>query len=258
MFDKHGQLKVSIITAVYNATSTIEECIRSIRGQTHPSIEYIVIDGDSDDGTNETLQQYREHIDQYISEPDDGIFDAMNKGIELATGDVVGILNADDFYADERVIRRVSDTLEERDVASVYGDLVYVDKDSPEEIVRYWRAGYYERGRFRWGWMPPHPTVFFRRELYEEYGTFDPTLDVSADYELCLRFLYRHGASAAYLPEVLVHMRTGGNSNASLSQRVKGHLQDYQSWFRNRLVPNPIGMTLKPLSKLPQYLLRPE
>ena len=251
-------MKISIITAVYNAAPTIEECLRSVLNQTYPSIEYIVIDGESDDGTAEILERYRDDIDRCVSEPDEGLFHAMNKGIEMASGDVVGLLNADDFYADQKVIQRVAETFDERGVDCVYGDLVYVDEHDPEEIVRYWRAGYYERGRFRWGWMPPHPTVFFRRQLYDKYGTFDPSLDISADYELCLRFLYRHGASAAYLPEVLVHMRTGGNSNASLTQRVKGHLQDYQSWFRNRLVPNPLGLIWKPLSKLPQYWHKPE
>lgn len=252
-----AQPRISIVTVVYNNVETIRDAIESVLEQTYENIEYIVIDGGSDDGTVEVIEEYRDELDHFVSEPDDGIYSAMNKGVRATTGDIVGILNADDFYADETILERVVDKFVDEQTDCVYGDLVYVEPEETDEIVRYWRSGPYSRERFRKGWMPPHPTLFVRRELYERYGGFDQELDISGDYELILRFLYRHRASAAYLPDVLVRMRAGGNSNASLAQRFRGHLQDYRAWLDNGEIPNPLILARKPFSKISQFLAKP-
>lgn len=250
-------LSVSIVTVVYNNVDTIADAIESVLSQTYDDVEYLVIDGASTDGTRDVIGEYEEEIDYVVSEPDDGIYSAMNKGIRASSGDVVGILNADDFYADDGVIEEVVETFLHRNVDSVYGDLVYVEADNPLEVVRYWQAGEFERKKFRRGWMPPHPTLFVRRDAYEEYGTYREDLDISADYELALRLLYCHELSAAYLSETLVRMRVGGSSNESLWQRIRGHAQDYRAWMVNGKIPNPVTLAMKPLSKLKQFVVRP-
>ncbi len=250
--------KISVITAVYNNRSTIRDTLESVLGQTYDHVEYIVIDGESDDGTLEIIEGYEERLDTFVSEPDDGIYSAFNKGVQRSSGDIVGILNADDFYANERVLARVVEAFAETDADCVYGDLVYVDEEDPEKVVRYWESGEYDPERLRNGWMPPHPTFFVRQTLYEQYGGFSKDLDISADYELIIRLLYRHGADAAYIPETLVRMRTGGASNASIGQRLRSHMQDYRAWLKNGFIPNPVRMSLKPLSKIRQYFASPE
>ncbi len=257
---QHGedQPTVSIVTVVYNNRDTIADAIESVLEQTYEPIEYIVIDGASDDGTVEVIEEYTDEIDHFVSEPDDGIYSAMNKGVRAATGDIVGILNADDFYAGPEIIERIVDAFQTEDADCVYGDLVYVDPEETTEVVRYWRSGPYDRERFRKGWMPPHPTLFVRRELYERYGGFDQELDISGDYELIVRFLYRHRAEATYIPDVLVRMRAGGNSNESLAQRLRGHMQDYRAWLDNGELPNPLTLLRKPLSKVTQFVKQPK
>lgn len=250
--------KVSIVTVVYNARETVEDAIESVVRQTYDNVEYVVIDGKSTDGTRDIIARYDDEIDHFVSESDEGIYSAMNKGVRATTGDIVGILNADDFYADEKVIERVVETFERRNTDCVYGDLVYVEPEDPDEVVRYWRAGEFETERIRRGWMPPHPTLFIRRKLYERFGGFDQSLDISADYELIVRLLYRRCASAAYLPKVLVRMRNGGSSNSSLVQRLRGHIQDYRAWLKNGEIPNPLMMARKPLSKLKQFMIKPD
>jgi glycosyltransferase involved in cell wall biosynthesis len=249
---------VSIVTVVYNNADTIADAIESVLSQTYDDVEYLVIDGASTDGTREIIAQYEDDIDYFESEPDDGIYSAMNKGIRASGGDVVGILNADDFYADDRVLERVVETFSRRETDCVYGDLVYVEAENPDEIVRFWRAGDFQRKKFRRGWMPPHPTLFVRRDAYERHGLYREDLDISADYELAIRFLYCRELTAAYLPETLVRMRVGGSSNESLFQRVRGHFQDYCAWAANGKFPNPFTLTMKPLSKLKQFAVRPD
>lgn len=246
---------VSVVTVVYNNVNTVCDAVESVLGQDYHNVEYIIIDGGSTDGTLDVLSQYRADIDRLISEPDDGIYDAMNKGIRSACGDVVGILNSDDFYADAQVLSKVAQTFKREATDCVYGDLIYIHPDNEEKILRYWKAGTFSPLRFHFGWMPPHPTVFMKRRLYEQYGLFRPELTNSADYELLLRMLYRYKASAAYIPQVLVHMRAGGHSNASFAHRLRAHFQDYRAWILNGYVPNPLALSMKPLSKLPQYFV---
>lgn len=247
-------MKVSIITVVYNGADTIAEAIESVLGQTYPHIEYIIVDGASTDGTPAIVAQYRNRIDRFISEPDQGLYDAMNKGVRLATGDVIGILNADDLYRHPDVVRRVVDTMKHEQADAVYGDLVYADRDNPDQVTRYWRAGAYEPGAFLRGWMPPHPTFFVRSWVYRRHGYFSTDLQSAADYELMLRFIHKHNIRVTYLSEVMVVMRTGGVSNSSLQNRLRANQEDRLAWHMNQLQPYWYTLWIKPLRKLGQFL----
>jgi glycosyltransferase involved in cell wall biosynthesis len=250
-------MKVSIVTVVYNGVAHISNAIRSVLAQDYGNIEYIVVDGGSTDGTRQVIAQYQPRIARLIMESDEGVYDAMNKGIEAATGDVIGILNADDIYAHERIISTVVRELESRDVDSVYGDLVYTSRNDLNRIIRYWKAGQFNDRSFLQGWMPPHPTFFVKKAIYNRYGSFNTEVNSAADYELMLRFLHKHQISTAYLPEVMVYMRTGGLSNASLGSRILGHLEDHQAWKLNNLDPNFYTLLFKPIRKIKQYFTRP-
>ena len=248
-------MKISIITVVLNNRTCIKDSIQSVLGQSHPDVEYIVVDGGSTDGTTDVIKAYGGFIAKWISEPDHGIYDAMNKGIRLATGDVVGILNSDDSYAHKDVLSAVATVFRDGSTDVCYGDLLYVDKGDPERVVRYWKAGNYSKKKFFWGWMPPHPTFFVRRQCYEAYGMFHPALGTGADYELILRFMLRHNRKAVYLPHVMVKMRSGGISNASIFNRLKANHHDREAWRLNNLKPYPWTIVMKPLSKLHQFLI---
>ena len=250
-------MKISIITVSYNSASTIEDTIKSVIGQTHSDLEYIVVDGGSTDGTIDIIKKHDSRISKWVSEPDKGIYDAMNKGISMATGDMVGMLNSDDFYADRNVLSRVAGTFEKTGADSCYGDLLYVDPVNTDSVKRYWKSGSYNTGHFYWGWMPPHPTFFVRREVYYKYGLFNLSLGSSADYELMVRFLLKNGVSTYYIPEVLVKMRSGGVSNASAGNRVKANRMDRLAWEVNGLKPYPWTFWMKPLRKVGQFFSRP-
>jgi glycosyltransferase involved in cell wall biosynthesis len=249
-------MKVSIITISYNAVHTIEETIRSVLGQDYPLVEYIVVDGGSNDGTLDVIEKYRDRIASVITEPDTGLYNAMNKGLRYANGDVVAVLNSDDVYAHTSVVRTVVEVLHTEEVDACYGDLLYVSRDHPEKVVRYWKAGLVGEESFRRGWMPPHPTFFAKRACYEAYGYFNETFRFSADYELMLRFLHRYGVKASYIPEVLVHMKTGGVSNSSLRNRLAANKEDRKAWVVNGLTPSLFTVRLKPIRKIGQYFLR--
>lgn len=245
-------MKISIVTVSRNSAATIRDTLASVRDQTHPAVEHIVVDGVSTDGTQDIVREFS-HVARFVSEPDNGLYDAMNKGICLATGDVVGILNSDDFYTGPQALARVAETLETSGADALYADLNYVHPHPPHHTVRHWRSGAYRREQFRLGWMPPHPTFFVRREHYENLGAYDPQFRIAADYELMLRFLYKHRLSACYLPEVLVHMRTGGISNASLRRRLHANREDRRAWLQNSLRPAFFTLWLKPVRKIPQF-----
>jgi glycosyltransferase involved in cell wall biosynthesis len=248
-------MKISVITATYNSASTLRDTLDCIARQTHPDIEHIIVDALSKDATLEIVKQFP-HVAKTVSEKDRGLYDAMNKGVRLATGEVIGILNSDDFYTSEKVLEKVAEAFADPKVEAVYGDLQYVRQDDVTKVKRTWKAGQYKKKHFHYGWMPPHPTFFVRRDLYSKAGLFNITLRTSADYELMLRMMVKHNANVRYIPEVLVKMRDGGQSNASLGNRLRANREDYEAWKLNDLKPYFFTRWLKPLRKVFQFINR--
>jgi len=246
-------MKVSIITVVWNNAKTIQNAIDSVISQTHKNIEYIVIDGASTDGTVEIVRMYGENISKFVSEADKGLYDAMNKGIALVSGDLVGILNSDDFYAYSDAIKDVVTVFEsDANVGIVYGDLLYVDAQDVSKTVRTWESGEYRAGLFESGWHPPHPSFFVRKKVYDEFGLFNTGLKIAADYELMLRLMHKYSVKAAYIPKVFVKMRTGGASNGSIFGIVKANIECLRAWNINGFGIRPMIFFKKPISKIKQ------
>lgn len=248
-------MKISIITVCYNSADTIADTIRSVLSQDYQDIEYVVIDGGSKDGTIDILNKYRDNIHKYISEPDKGIYDAMNKGIAMATGDIIAVLNADDFYAAGDVVSKMVELMESKKLDAAYGDLVYVDLKDTSKEVRFWRAGSYKPGAFRKGWVPPHPAFFCRRRVYEKYGSFRKDMKIAADFELMLRFIEKHKIKIGYLSQTIVKMRTGGKAN-DWKGRICGNIEILKSFKLNNLKPSPLFFISKPLTKISQLFKR--
>lgn len=244
--------KISVVTVTKNAGGTIKDCLESVKNQDHTS-EHIVIDGASSDDTLKVILKYEQCLAKIVSEPDSGLFDAMNKGIGHATGDVIAILNSDDFYASRKVLSKVAEIFRDENIDSCYGDIVYVAKNDISRVIRYWKSGAYQESAFYSGWMPPHSAFFVRRKIYERYGGFNLEVGTSADYELMLRFLLKRRISTAYIPEILTVMRAGGIGNASLKNRLKAHRLDKLAWQVNGLRPKFWTLPAKPIRKIKQY-----
>lgn len=247
-------MKISIVTAAFNSAATIKDTIESVLSQDYPNIEYIVADGGSKDGTVEILKSYGDKI-KWISEKDSGIYDAMNKGVKMATGDAIGVVGSDDFYPDNQAISKVVKAFKESNADSVYGDLHYVDAVNTNKIVRNWKSGTYDRQRFLNGWMPPHTAFFLKKSAYDTYGLYDTTYRSAGDYELMLRMLYKHHVSSFYIPEVLMKMRIGGDSNSSIKGRIKANREDLRAWVINGLKPRWYTIYAKPISKIFQWFV---
>lgn len=252
-------MKISIITVAFNAAETITATLRSVAVQTYAKVEHIVIDGASCDDTAEVVAREGGHVTKFISEPDRGIYDAMNKGLRHATGDIVGFLNADDVYAKEQVLTRVAAAFSDPAIAACYADLVYVDPDNLDKVVRYWQSCPYEDGLFGKGWSPPHPTFFVRKSIYETYGCFDLSYLIGNDVELMMRFLARYKIASVYLPDVLVKMRTGGVSNRSISNIFKQNIEILKAAKRNNVPVSPfVFIFSKIFSRVHQLRVRPK
>jgi len=249
-------VKISVVTVCFNNADTVADTLISVASQSHPSIEHIVVDGASTDRTLDIVRDLGAHVDRLISEPDQGIYDAMNKGLAAATGDLVGFLNADDLFAGPEALAQIADAAEAERRDAVCGDLVYVRHDRPDQVVRYWRCGPFSPGRLRYGWMPPHPTFYIRRSLLPQLGGFDTRLRIAADYDFMLRCLRLPGFKLAYVPQVLVRMRMGGASNRSLQAMLRKSREDLQALQRNR-VGGLLTLACKNLRKLPQFLGSP-
>ena len=246
-------MKISIITVSFNSASTIEDTLKSVISQDYKNIEYIIIDGGSTDGTLDIIDQYKNNIKTIVSEPDKGIYDAMNKGIELSSGDVVGILNSDDIYENNKVLSLVNDAFT-INVDAVYGDIEYVDRLNLKKRLRLWKAGEFKSNSFKWGWMPPHPGFFIKKSKYNEFGTYQLDLGSSADYELMLRMIAKRKIKLKYIPEIITKMRMGGVSNKSVKNRVQANKNDRLAWKVNDLKPFWFTIWLKPVRKIGQFI----
>ncbi|MDW5377028.1 glycosyltransferase family 2 protein [Halomonas sp. HP20-15] len=246
------ELKISIITASYNSQRTIGDAIASLKRQDWSAVEHIVIDGLSTDATVAIARDALTTRDILVSEKDQGIFDALNKGLSRASGDIVGFLNSDDLLADDRVLSRVASCFEDPDVGAVYGDLQYVSADNLSKVIRYWRSGPFSHHKVKRGWMPPHPTFYMRRELYQLLGGFDDSYRIAGDYEALLRYLCYEDMRVAYLPQVLVKMRLGGASNGTLKAILNKTREDFRAMQKNGINPF-VALPYKNLSKLPQF-----
>jgi glycosyltransferase involved in cell wall biosynthesis len=255
-------MRISIITVCFNAERTIAETITSVCGQSYKNIEYIVIDGGSSDKTVQYITAHPnfQQISTFISETDTGIYDAMNKGISLATGDVIGLLNADDVYIDDSVLDQVATIFLDQKIDACYADLVYVKEFDPTSVVRYWKSKDYVPGLFERGWMPAHPTFFVRRSVYEKFGIFDLSFQKQADFELTMRLIRVHKIRTRYIPRLWVRMRLGGASNQNLLKTIYANIEAYYACKKHRLnIPiAPIFILQKMLSRIPQFFKRPE
>lgn len=251
-------LKVSIITAVFNRESTIATAIESLQSQTYKNIEHIIIDGFSTDGTLKKIRALADEKTILVSEPDGGIYDALNKGILIASGDIVGFLHSDDSFANKNVLMDVINSFTQKDVDGVYGDLHYVSSTKPIRIIRYWRAGEYSRKKLHYGWMPPHPALFLKKGLIDQWGGFVERFQISADYDAMLRYLWLGNAKLIYLPKVMVRMTTGGESNKSLERIWRKSREDIQI-IRKYKLGYFFGLDtlfFKNIIKIPQFLNR--
>ncbi len=250
-------LRFSIITVTFNSAATVEDTIMSIDGQDYPDVEHIVIDGASTDGTQDILFKHQRKITRWISEPDLGMYDAMNKGIAMASGDVIGILNSDDVYAHKRVLEGVARTFKKTTIDACYSDLVYVATKDLSKIVRYIKSCDYRDGLFAKGWCPPHPTFFVKRNVYRRLGSFDLSYTIGNDVELMMRFLSRYRIQSKYIPEVMVRMRVGGVSNRNIENIIRQNIEIIKAARNNQIIIAPIPFIFfKIISRCRQYLSR--
>ena len=248
-------MKFTIITVVYNRVGSIGHSLASVQSQDYVDIEHIVQDGCSTDGTQQVIFEYTKENTFLKCEKDRGVYDALNKAILRSTGDIIGILHSDDFYATETVISQVAKVFIEEDIDGVYGDVEYVSSNNINRVVRYWRSGQFDSNSLRNGWMPPHPTVFLKRSVFEKFGLYDTSYKISADYEAILRYMQNDRIKMSYIPVVLTRMRTGGLSNRSLGHIIKKSYEDYRALNSNGFKPLT-ALIKKNLSKLPQFILR--
>lgn len=247
-------MKVSIITVVFNNRDYIRDCIESVIHQDYKNIEHIIIDGASTDGTLEVIYEYEDKITKLVSETDNGIYHAMNKGLDLATGDIIGFLNSDDFYAGKDVVSKVVKAISDKNVDCCYSDLEYVDRSKIGKVVRRWTSRSYEDDLFLKGWHPPHPTLFIKTDIYKKYGHFNVDLKIGSDYEIMLRFFEKYKINSYYIPEVLIKMRAGGSSNRSIAQILKANYECYRAFKINGMKPTPLIIFNKLLSKIKQIV----
>lgn len=247
-------MKISVITVCYNAADTIAETLESVAAQRYRDVEHIVVDGASTDRTLKIVERYADKVAQVLSEPDRGVYDAMNKGLALASGEVVGFLNADDVYLHPDVLSKVAEVMADPNLDACYADLIYVERKQVDRVVRHWTSREYIPGLFEKGWMPAHPTLFVRKSVYEKYGGFDLRYSLQADFELALRLMCVHGIQTRYVPEVWVRMRMGGMSNNSVRNMIRGNLEAYAACRANGLKVPPWFILTKIFSRVPQFI----
>ena len=251
-------MKISLITVTYNSGKTLSTTLDSVLAQTHPNIEYIIVDGASKDNTVDVIKEYEPRFKgtlKWVSEPDKGIYDAMNKGICMATGDAVGILNSDDFFTTNDVLQLVADTFKlNKEIDAVYGDVHYVNPDNLQKCVRYYSSKVFKRNLMKLGFMPAHPTFYMKKECFEQYGMYKTDYQIAADFEFLLRVIYKGGISMLYLPVDMVTMRMGGVSTSGIeshNQVMKEHLRAFRE---NGLRNNVFLLSLRYLYKIGELI----
>lgn len=231
---KKELMKITIVTVCYNSEVTIEETIQSVALQTYPNIEYIIVDGGSKDTTLSIIKKYDLVISKWVSEPDKGLYDAMNKAISMATGDVIGLINSDDLFCDHNALQKVIDVFKKnKNLDSVYADLFYVSQHDTNKIVRRWVTG--KQRSFKYGWHPAHPTFYIKKSVYDQYGLFDLSFKLAADFEIMLRFLDKHKINTTYLPAPLVKMRLGGETNKSFKNIYYQNIECIRAFNKNNI-----------------------
>ena len=250
--------RISVVTVCFNSALTIGDTLASVANQRGVNVEHVIVDGASSDATMEIVTGFTPEVARVISEPDRGLYDAMNKGMAIATGDIIGYLNSDDVYADDGVLQKVANTFADVNVDACYGDLVYVQQDDISKVVRYWRSCPYSPGLIERGWMPAHPTFFIRRTILQELGGFNIHYRYHADFDLMVRLFLLKKIRCAYIPEVLVRMRTGGKTNRSIRNVIRGNLESLESLRSHGAAVTPMFFVGKLLSRVPQFFRRPD
>lgn len=247
-------IKVSVITACYNSAKTILDNMQSVQHQTYANIEHVVVDGLSKDDTLSIIHRHQNAKTSVVSEKDQGIYDAINKGIQRASGDIIGLMHSDDVFHHPQVVEKVVAVFNsDLSIQAVYGDLLYVQADNTQKIIRTWKSKQATGQDFYWGWMPAHPTMYVRKEVFQQYGLYRTDMRISADYEWMLRLMLKHQIKSKYLPQFMVNMRVGGVSNSSWKNRILANQEDRRAWQVNGLKPCFFTMLMKPLRKLGQF-----
>lgn len=250
-------MKISIITATYNSSKTLSSTLESVLQQTHTDYEIIVVDGASTDSTLDILHQYAARFEgklHMISEPDEGLYDAMNKGIRMATGDVIGILNSDDYYTSEHILQYINDALQNPHIDAIYGDIQYISINAPHKVVRYYSSRHFRPWMMRLGFIPAHPSFYCRREIIMAHPLFDTSFRVAADFELLLRLIVLHHISVQYLPHTFVNMRIGGASTSGWRSYVQGYVEHGRALQQNGVYSNPFYLLLGYLYKVVELI----
>lgn len=250
-------MKISVVTAVFNRAGTIGEAMESVQRQTYHNVEHVIQDGGSNDGTLEAVTKLANDTTALVSERDAGIYDAINRGIKRTTGDIVGLMHSDDVFAYQGVLDDVAKALSDPDIDGVYGDLQYVAANDLSKVIRHWNSGEYRPRLLKNGWMPPHPTLYLRREVFDQYGLYDTSYSIAADYDAMLRYLVKGNISLAYIPKVLVKMRVGGESNRSLERIARKSREDLRA-LRANGVGGVTTLAAKNIRKLGQWVSKGE
>ena len=242
-------MKFSIITISFNSENTISMTFQSVKNQSFNNYEYLLIDGGSIDETL-TIANKQDHISKIVSEPDKGIYDAINKGIKNSTGEIIGFLNSDDSFYEENSLKYIADAFD-KDTECVFGDLIYTDKD--ENIKRVWKGSAFKKGAFKKGWMPAHPTFYCRRSVYEKLGQYDDSFKIAGDFELMLRFLEKHNIRSKYIPKTLVNMKVGGASNNGLKSKLDIVKEEFRAFNQNEIDLNKLSYIFHKAKKIKEF-----